>query len=155
MSARPWYATGARQLLEARQQGLAPKLPVVVSLVPEQFEGPRPLHVRDDMPVPRLDWRMLVDLDVWVWATKAAPLATVLGVTHAVARARPKTLFLRFEDAQGVHDIDVGSATHFAGTADIPPIHEFQWWPQRTVATALAARLQQALCRQQPARSFL
>lgn len=155
MNARPWYATGARQLLEARQQGLAPQGVVVVSLVPQPFDGMTALYVRDDMPVQRLDWRMLVDLDVWVWTTKAVPLATVLGVTHAVARARPKTLFLRFEEADRVHDIDVGSGWHHGAVGDIPAHHEFRWWPQRTVSTTLATRLQQALCRQQPARSFL
>lgn len=155
MNARPWYATGARQLLEARQQGLAPEGTVVVSLVPRHFDGVTALYVRDDMPLPRLDWRMLVDLDVWVWTTKVMPLAAVLGVTHAVARARPKTLFLRFEDTDGVHDIDVGSGWHHAGVEGIPAKHEFHWWPQRTVSTALAGRLQQALCRQQPARTYL
>src|ERR1035437_6484283 len=107
-----FYAQNARQLLESRQNGLIPAGPVVVSLVGGNFTETA-LFVRDDMPLNRLDWRMLVDLDVWVWATKKVALASVIAVTHAVAKAKPKTLFLRFEDTQKhVHDVDVGSGRH-------------------------------------------
>ena len=153
---RPWYAVGARALLDARKQGQMPATVVVVALVPENF-GTNALYVRDDMPIARLDWRMLVDLKVWVWATEAVSLETVLAVTHAIAKARPNTLILRFSDAHGeVHDIDVGSGWHHDGIeSEIPPKHEFLWWPQRTCKTELAFRLQQALCGQQPAGSYL
>lgn len=151
-----FYAQNARQLLESRQNGLIPAGPVVVSLVGGNFTETA-LFVRDDMPLNRLDWRMLVDLDVWVWATKKVALSAVLAVTHAVAKARPKTLFLRFEDAQKhVHDVDVGSGWHHDGVMGlIPPCHEFLWWPQRTCSTDIGSQLQRALCRQHPERTYL
>ena len=151
-----FYAQNARQLLETRQSGLVPAGPVVVSLVGGSFTETA-LFVRDDMPLSRLDWRMLVDLNVWVWASKKAALVSVLDVTHAVAKARPKTLFLRFEDDLGkVHDVDVGSGWHHDGIAgSIPANHEFLWWPQRTCSSVIGTQLQRALCRQHPERTYL
>ena len=153
---KPWYAKNARWLLEIRQKGMVPSSPVVVSMVGGEFTETA-IFVHDDMPIERLDWRMLVNLDVWIWATRKAILKSVLDVTFAVAKCRPKTLFLRFEDDFGqIHDVDVGSGWHHDGIPGaVPPNHEFLWWPQRTCISSIGTHLQRALCSKHPQRTYL
>lgn len=146
---RPFYATNARDLLETRQQGMVPAGPVVVSLVGGEFSEPV-LYVRTDMPADRLDWRMLVNLDVWLWASPAAPLNWLLGIASRIAAVRPKTLFLRFEDAGQVHDVEVGEGIHRPSIADIPAHHSFTWVPINCCGTLWGARLRKALIATHP-----
>lgn len=144
MTHRPWYAQNARYLLENRQQGIVPDGPIVVSLVGGEFDQ-LALFVRPDMPVDRIDWRMLVNLPVWVWVNARAPLQWVLNTVHHIAAARPKELILRFEQGETIHDIDVGYGHHMPPIADICASHYFQWTPINVGGTALGYRLKKAL----------
>lgn len=146
-AALPWYATNARSLLETRRQGLAPTGPIVVSLVGQEFEETA-LYCRPDVPADRFDWRMLVNLDVWVWANASAPLDWMVATVWRIANARPKELILRFEHDGQVHDIDCGSGCHHTSAGEIPAEHTFLWLPVRTSGTELAKRITRALTTQ-------
>ena len=89
--ARPWYATNARDLLEHRRRNLKPVEPVIVSLVGGDFRdvAETVLYARRDMPVDRMDWRMLVDLDVWLWAGTGAAMDWITETAWRIAQARP------------------------------------------------------------------
>jgi len=141
---KPWYATGARQLLQNRKDGLMPEGPVVVSLVGGEFTETA-LFTRPDMPMDLMDWRMLVNLTVWVWASAKAPLDRIVELTWRIAQVRPKELVLRFEHGDAVHDIDVGSGHHLPAIADISPVHQFFWAPINVGGTALGLRIKKAL----------
>ena len=143
----PRFATNARNLLEARQNGFAPAETVHVTLVGGQFDGTA-LYVREEMAPASLDWRMLVNLDVQLWAGLAIPLDRVVDCSIALAQAKPKTLFLRFLDSQArIHDLDLGSGHHHGGAPEvgINPEHSFLWFPINTGGTALGYRLLKAL----------
>lgn len=139
-----WYATGARQLLQDRQDGLMPAEPVVVSMVSGEFDETA-LYVRPDMPQELMDWRMLVNLTVWVWASAKAPLDRIVETTWRIAQARPKELILRFEHGDKVHDIDVGSGYHRPAIAGVLPAHQFWWMPVNVGGTALGLRIKKSL----------
>ena len=145
----PWYATNARGLLEARKQGRSPPGPVVVSLVGQHFTETA-LFLRPDMPADRLDWRMLVNLDVWVWASAEVSMQWIVDTTWRIARVRPKELTVRFEHSGHVHDVDCGSGHHLPAVADIAPVHQFQWAPINVGGTALGKRIKQALLAAHP-----
>lgn len=144
-----WYAQNARQLLESRQQGMTPDGQVVVSLVGGSHLGATVLHVRQEMPVDRIDWRMLVNLPVVVWANSRAPLSWLVATTARIAAARPSDLVVRFEHQNGedreAHDIEVGHGTHIPAVSDIPPHHAFWWGPIRLSPTHIAKGIQKAL----------
>lgn len=155
-----WYAQNARQLLDARKQGLTPDGQVVVSLVGSEFPGATVLHVRPEMPADRMDWRMLVNLPVWVWANGRAPLGWLVATTARIAAARPSELVVRFEQPREVsfdfngekttetidtHDIEVGRGLHIPAVADIAPCHTFTWAPIRLSPTKIATGIQNAL----------
>lgn len=147
MNPRPWYATNARRLLEIRQQGKKPAGPVVVSLVGGDFSdvSAHPLYVRPDMPVDRMDWRMLVNLQVWLWAGPGAALDWMLATADRIAQVRPADLILRFEEGAEIHDVEVGSGFHLPAVGDIPPVHEFTWVPINCSGTRWGGRLRTAL----------
>ena len=137
---RPWYAINARKLLANRDKGLAPADPVTVSMT-EHYGS---LAVTDDMPLDRLDWRMLVNLDVHLIAGPAAALKRVLAVAAGIANARPKSLYLRFQH-DGWHDVEIGTGLHLPAVLDIPATHRFTWLPINCSGTAVGAKLRQAL----------
>lgn len=144
---RPWYASSARQLLEDRQQGKTPDGPVIVSLIGGTF--PRlTLHIRPDVAPDRFDWRMLVDLPVWIWADASVGLDWILATTSRIAAARPSTLHLRFDAADQTHDVEVGASLHMPAVLDLPAIHQFTWSPINVAATSLGGRLRKALIAQ-------
>lgn len=148
MNARPWYPANGRELLEARRKGMVPDGRVVVSLVGGQFGdvAAATLHARPDMPVERLDWRMLVNLEVWLWAGPGAALGWVLATTSRIAHARPRGLVLRFEEgSQQIHDVDVGTGFHAQAIREIPATHEFVWYPLDLSRTTVAGKLRKAL----------
>lgn len=147
---RPWYATNARDLLATREQGLVPAGPVIVSMVPQEFAESPVLYVRQDMPTDRLDWRMLVNLNVWLWATPECPLAWVLATAARIAAARPRSLFLRFEEGSVVHDVEVGEGLHLPPVREIPAQHSFTWVPINCSGSLWGARLRQALIATHP-----
>lgn len=158
---KPWYANGARQLLDMRRNGQKPAGPVVVSLIGGTFHGVASmvLHL-DDEPADRLDWRMLVNLEVWLWADGTVPLERVLVLLDGIARARPKRLCLRFdrpwshvtpsgvEFEQSTHDVDIGAGYHHAAQPGLDELHSFVWEPialnhnpvERRLARAALAR---------------
>lgn len=143
----PRFATNARDLLEARQSGFAPAGVVNVTLIGGQFDGPA-LYVRDEMAPAALDWRMVVNLDVLLWAGLTVPLARVVDCSIALAKCKPKSLFLRFLDNQDrIHDLDLGSGLHHAGapTVGVKPEHSFCWLPLNTGGTPMGYRLLKAL----------
>lgn len=147
MNARPWYATNARQLLETRRQGLAPDGRVVVSLVGGSFGdvAATTLYAKPDMPVDRLDWRMLVNLDVWLWAGPNAALDWLLTTASRIAQVRPKELLLRFEEPDGIHDVEVGSGLHIPAVRHLAAQHAFDWVPINCSGSLVGAKLRAAL----------
>jgi hypothetical protein len=147
---RLWYAVNALNLLESRRRGMAAEGPVVVSMTRQDGFDAAPLYVRSDVPVERLDWSMLVNLDVWVWAGPSEPLDRVVALTVSIAKVKPKSLFLRFEDRRGhIHDVEIGSGTHHLGAPDhgIAPEHSFLFCPINSAGTRIGRGLQQALQR--------
>lgn len=149
-----WYATNARSLLETRRQGMKPEGPVVVAMVPSNLVG-TVLTVRPNMPTDRLDWRMLANLDVWLWAGAAASLEAVIATAWRIAHARPKELILRFEHDNYVHDIDCGSGHHLPAIEDIAATHQFWWTPTNVGGTSLGKRIRRTLIAAHPYGSML
>lgn len=146
---RPWFATNARELLDARRQGMLPEGPVVVSMIGGTFPQTA-LYVRPDMPIERLDWSMLVNLEVWIWAGRTETIERVMAIVLAIAKAKPQRLYLRFEDSAGrVHDVDVGTGTHRNGLPEhgIQPEHSFTFCPVNSSGTYLGRKLTTALAR--------
>jgi hypothetical protein len=149
---RRWFASNARDMLEARRRGFTPDCPVVVTMVGGSFEQPT-LYVQSDMPANRLDWSMLVNVDVWVWASFSESVERIAAVVQDIAKAKPRSLFLRFEDRDGhVHDVDCGSGTHRPGLPEhgIPAEHSFIFCPINSAGTKLGSRLRNALARTSP-----
>lgn len=142
---RPYYAGNARQLLELRKSGQTPDKPVVVTFFEGFYPGQETLFLSDEMPAQRMDWRMLVNLSVWVIVDKTIALETMLETVFRIALARPKELILRFEQGDKVHDIEVGYGHHLPSVAGIPAVHEFQWAPINVGGTSLGKRLVKAL----------
>lgn len=154
---RPWYATNARNLLELRQRNLKPAEPVVVSLIGGDFTdiAPTALYARADMPIERLDWRMLVDLDVWLWAGPDAPMELIADTAWRIAQARPRELLLRFETATHIHDLNLGMGTHRPSAAGLPPEHGFWWLPINVGGTGIGYRILKALRAKHPTETTL
>lgn len=147
---RPYYAMNARQLLEKRKAGTTPAAPVVVSFFEGFYPNQETLFVADDMPSERMDWRMLVNLSVWVIVDKSVALEKMLETVFRIALAKPKELILRFEQGDKVHDIEVGYGHHLPAIAGIPAVHEFQWAPINVGGTAMGKRLVKALKLKKP-----
>lgn len=153
---RPWYATNAKNLLEGRRNGYTPDGPVVVTLVGGDYPyAADTLYLREDMPLERMDWRMLVDVVVHVWADRTVPLAKVLRVVDDIAHARPRLLYLRFGSPDAPHEIEVGDGLHFARVLDIPAEHSFSWCPFNLTGSATGAKLRRSLLAQHPAMTRL
>lgn len=143
---KPWLAINARNLLEHRQQGWTVDGPVVVSLVGGEFTETA-LYVKPDMPVEAMDWRMLVNLDVWLWASAKTFLDRVLATAWRIAQVRPKQLNLRFEHQGQIHEIDVGTGWHTQGheAHGLPANHRFFWVPMDVGWTVVGHRIVKAL----------
>lgn len=147
---REWLPLNGRALLERRRNGTVPVGPVNVSMDLREhddigFAG-TVLTLRASDPAARMDWRMLVNLDVWVWADDGQPINRVQAVVRDIAGVCPKSLFLRFVDTNGfVHDVDCGTGTHRAGAPvhGVPAEHSFIFCPINTAGS----RLGRALCR--------
>lgn len=154
---RPWYATNARNLLETRKRNLKPAEPVVVSLIGGDFNdiAETVLYARSDMPTDRMDWRMLVDLDVWLWVGPDAPMEWIAETAWRIAQARPRELLIRFEAREAIHDINLGSGTHRAPVAGLPPEHRFWWLPINVGGTAIGYRILKALTTAKPKEALL
>lgn len=154
----PWYAVNARDLLETRRQGSMPRGPVVVSTIGGDFGGlaAATLYVHGDMPVERMDWRMLVNLEAWLWADRSVKLARVLQLLDGIARARPRRLCLRFDEPWSwvspagheyeaqTHDVDIGTGFHVLAIRELPDVHEFLWDPFPLNFTPIEHRLCEA-----------
>lgn len=141
---QPWYALNARQLLANREAGMRPAGTVQVTLTTAE-NPPGALLVRPDMPADRLDWRMLVDLPVWLWSDTTVPLDRLAAIARAIAGRRPSALLLRFLTGETVHDIEVGYGNHRPAIADIPAEHAFVWVPLNLGGTLIGSRLTRAL----------
>lgn len=142
---RPWYAANARQLLEARKQGFMPTGPVIVSLVGGEWDVTT-LYVHSDMPIAKLDWRMLVNLEVWLWATPAVALDRVTEVALQIAKVRPKTIFVRMEVGAVIHDVQIGDGFHLGKfVPEVPAIHEFSVSISNNTGSPFGAALRRAL----------
>lgn len=140
---RPAYAINARDLLQTRQQGLKPDAPVFVSLIGQVAET-LTLFVHDDMPLDRMDWRMLVNVETIVWADSSVPFDRIAAVLLGIARAQPSELQLCLRHADEWHHIDCGSGTHLPALGDVPALHAFLWQPI-TLGGSLGYRLKSAL----------
>lgn len=127
MTPYPRYAYNARNLLSLRQKGKRPDEPIVVSFGDGGGRIVTQLCVPADMQVEKLDWSMLVDLDVWICFDATIPFDRVAQTALCIARARPRTLFVRMDGAEGVtHDVQVGDGFHLPKIDDeIPAVHEF------------------------------
>jgi hypothetical protein len=144
---KPWYAGNARQLLEARRQGKTPDGPVIVSTI-GTIPGATALHVNADDPLERLDWRMLVNLEVLVWSDASTPLPRLMALCEQIAKARPRRLVLRFDRSGETHDVEIGSGQHHRALSDTPEQHDFVWCPINSSLTPLADQLTAALVQQ-------
>ncbi|MBX3610371.1 MAG: hypothetical protein KF871_10805 [Hydrogenophaga sp.] len=148
---RPWYAANARALLESRQQGMRPDGYVTVSMVGGQFDGPT-LYVHDDMPLERMDWRMLAGLLVVVEAGAAVSLERLLRVVRDIAEVMPEDLRLHFQTPDGeAHQVEVGCGWHTPAIEDIPAFHAFMWHPFTLRGSPVEHGLRDALRRSRPA----
>jgi hypothetical protein len=157
MAPRAWFATNARNLLESRKNGYVPSGPVVVSMIGGDYpEAADTLYLREDMPLDRMDWRMLVDVEVHLWANRTVPLGRAQQVVAAIASARPARLVLRLGTHGGiVHDIEVGDGFHIRAVRDIPAEHRFTWCPINLTGSGVGAKLRRALLAQHPAFTTL
>lgn len=144
MTPRQFYATNARDLLETRQHGFAPQGPVHVAMDGGQFSGTA-IYLRPDMPVDRMDWRMLVNLEVWLWASPSVPVGRVIETASRIAHARPKDLRLHFDDGAKVHQLEIGFGEHEPPVFEFPAVHKFFWNPLNLSWTAIGRELQKAL----------
>jgi hypothetical protein len=162
MSARPWYATNARDLLETRRQGFRPERPVHVSLMGPVFDE-LTLYVHDDMPLDRLDWRMLVNVEVVVLAQSSVAFDRIVTVLKGIAKAQPSEMQLCWLHRDEWHLIDCGTGTHsprmtFDALPDVDPVealHDFFWRPINLGATATGYRLKAALHKSIPPGTHL
>jgi hypothetical protein len=145
---KPWFAQGARRLLEARESGLMPEGAVIVSMLDRDIPGA--LVVKKDMPVDRMNWRMLVNLDVYVAANRSADLSWLLETTSRIAQCRPANLHVRFEDGDELHDVEVGEGLHLPSVGGLPAVHSFDWVPINCSGTQMGARLRKALIQKHP-----
>lgn len=141
---KPWYAINARNLLDVRRQGVKPQGPVVVSLVGGDF-AETVLYVKPDMPVDAMDWRMLVNLDVWVWGGVGAAIERIVATAWRVAQSRPAQLHVRFEHKQAMHEVECGTGWHQGGANGWPSDHGFLWWPLNVGGSVVGRRLCTAL----------
>jgi len=141
---KPWYAHNARDLLETRRQGMQPEGPVHVAMDGGAFEGTA-LYLRPDMPLERMDWRMLVNLDVCLRASPNVPLNRVIETASRIAHARPRALRLHFDDGAELHEVDVGFAIHRERVMEFPAIHEFFWYPVDLSWTSVGHEIQKSL----------
>lgn len=145
MTTNPWYASNARDLLDMRRQGLKPERPVNVSLMGQIPDQGLTLYVREGMPADRLEWRMLVNLDVIVWADSGIPFDRVMATVWTIAKARPAGLQLCFLHRDAWHLIDCGSGYHLPAVEDVQAVHTFHWQPINVGATAIGYRLKAAM----------
>lgn len=154
---RPWYARNAQALLQTRQNGARPDGTVVVSLVGGDFSdvAATTLYVAEDMPLPQMDWRMLADLPVWVWADQSAPLERIVTVTQDIARKRPRELFVRFSTTTEIHDVDCGNGLHRKPVSGVGEEHSFFWLPVNVGGTRIGEKVCAALKRRMPERTWL
>lgn len=150
---RDWYPLNGRNLMLQRKRGVVPSgyINVVLDVSDQDvgYLGPV-LTLRSDEPTERMDWRMLVNLDVWVWADETQPLDRLIAVLRDIVAMKPKTLAVRFLDPTGeVHDVDCGSATHMAGAPahGIPDEHTFLFHPMNLAGSRLGRELCRALSR--------
>ncbi len=146
------YAANSWELLSLRQAGRRPSGPVAVTLDDDGFVpgAALTLYVHDDMPRERMDWRMLVNLDVWLCVSRRDALADIVEVAYRIARCRPADLIVRFEEGEQLHDVRVGTGLHTPAVFDIPESHSFCWCPLNCSLTALAERLCWALLTKLP-----
>lgn len=147
---RDWLPMNGRRLLDQRKRGVMPSAPVSVVMDvmhDEDFAWPV-LMLGSEEPTERMDWRMLVNLEVWVWANATQPMARVAAVIGDIAKVNPKALTLRFLDAaDAVHDVDCGSGTHRAGLPShgIRAEHNFIFCPVNSTGSRLGRQLCTAL----------
>lgn len=121
---KPWYAGNARQLLQERQRGNVPYGPVVVEMTGGAWDVTT-LHLDDTLPVDKADWRMLVNLDVWIFANPKTALERLTETALRIAMVRPKSLIVRFEAGSAIHDVHVGDGFHQVPPAPLDPMHFF------------------------------
>lgn len=145
MTASPWYASNARDLLDMRRMGLKPERPVNVSLMGQVPDEGLTLYVRETMPADRLEWRMLVNLPVIVWADTGTPFDRLTTTLWRIAQARPHGLQLCFLYRDAWHLIDCGSGYHLPPVEDVQGLHAFRWEPLNVGGTAHGHRLRAAI----------
>jgi hypothetical protein len=130
-------------LTEMRRAGMRPDRPVNVAFTDPAASG-LTLFMRDVTRRP-FDWRVLVGLDVIVWADTKTAFAEVSRTVVDIARARPAELQLCFLHGEEWHLIDCGSGRFQPDVQDVPGHHEFQWQPINLGSSAMGYRLKAAL----------
>lgn len=146
-----WFATNARALLEQRRKGSMPAGAVNVNLdISDQDIGyaGHVITVRKSDPLERLDWRMLANLTVWIWADDSQPIERLVALTKDIVKVNPLGLYVRFVDTKGiVHDVDCGSGTHRPGLPEhgVAPEHNFIFCPMNLAGSRIGRELCRAL----------
>lgn len=154
MTTNPWYATNARDLLDMRRQGLMPDRPVNVSLMGQIPAAGLTLYLREGMPADRIEWRMLVNLQVIVWADAGEPFDRIMTTVLRIAQCRPAGLQLCFLHRDDWHLIDCGSGVHIPPVKpltqpEVPAVHTFFWAPLNAGCTPFGYRLKTAMSKTQ------
>lgn len=140
-------------LTDMRRAGVRPGAPVHVAFSDPAVVG-LTIFMRDAARRP-IDWRVLVDLDVVVWADAETPFGDVCASLTAIAKARPRELQLCFLHADEWHLIDCGTGRHWPAVADVPVYHEFHWLPLNLGGTTMGYRIKFALDKTLRPGSFL
>lgn len=107
----------AQSLLELRQHGRIPELPVLVSLVGKLEFTNLTLHAEAGVTY---DWRAIAALEIEVFVSLEVPFAKLLRTLADLAAAVPKRMVLTFAEGACIECGEMRTVTDFA---------LFDWFP--------------------------
>jgi hypothetical protein len=122
-----------------------------VSLIGGEFrEAANTLYLREDMPLERMDWRMLVDVEVHLWANRATPLAQGAAGPRRHRARGPRPVPALRQPGGTVHDIDIGDGLPHAPRPRHPRGAPLHLVPNEQRRQQVGAKLRRALLAQHP-----
>jgi hypothetical protein len=156
MAPRAWFATNARNLLESRRNGYVPSGPVVVSMIGGEYpEAADTLYLREDMPLERMDWRMLVDVEVHLWANRKCRWAACSRLSRQSRAPGPRGLSCASEPTAASCTTSKSATASTCARSRHPREHRFTWCPINLTGSGVGAKLRRALLAQHPAFTTL
>lgn len=141
MSKRPFGVDG---LIDLRTRGMAPKLPVLVSLVGKLPYTNLTLLAKSGA---RYDWHAIAALEIEVVTSTRVPFSALLATLADIARAVPKRMILSFAEGPRVECGEMRVLQDFALFDWFPMALAPVCWPE---ASKLAQRLWHALGNELP-----